>query len=220
MSDLGRQEGRESVERRVGDPQRREGRDERRDPQDVSHDHAAIRRIADELLPALMARLEASPLGELEVSQDGWRLRLRKPFDRVASAADPPGPTPAALRGTKGGGSSDGSPAKGLGRPERAAERNEPARRAITSPAVGTFHPRAGSGLGRTVRAGDLIGHVEVLGVPQEVLAPFDGTLGRVLVEPGQVVEYGEQLMRIESSSGSSSAEPDRTSAGNASPAR
>jgi biotin carboxyl carrier protein len=168
-----------------------------------------------------MARLEASPLGELEVSQDGWRLRLRKPLDRVASAGDSPDPAPAAPRGAKGHGPSDGLPARGLGRPERASERNEPARRAITSPAVGTFHPRAGSGLGRTVRAGDVVGHVEVLGVPQEVLAPFDGTLGRVLVEPGQVVEYGEQLMRIESShSGSQSAEPDGTSSGDASPAR
>lgn len=195
-------------------------RDARGDARDVSHDHAAIRRIADELLPALMARLEASPLGELEVSQDGWRLRLRKPFDRVASAGDPSTPTAAATRGAKVGGPHDGS-TKGVGHPDRTTERNEPARRAITSPAVGTFHPRAGAGLGRAVRAGDVVGHVEVLGVPQEVLAPFDGTLGRALVEPGQVVEYGEQLMRIESShSGSPPVEPDGTSPGRASVAR
>ena len=192
----------------MSDHKRQEGRN-------VSHDHAAIRRIADELLPALMARLEASPLGELEVSQDGWRLRLRKPFDRVAPASGSPGATPAGARGAKGDGSRDGPPARGAGRSERSSDRNEPARRAITSPAVGTFHPRAGSGLGRAVRAGDVVGHVEVLGVPQEVLAPFDGTLGRVLVEPGQVVEYGEQLMRIESShSGSPSAEADATPSG------
>ena len=198
----------------MGDHKADEGRDVSGDGRDVSHDHAAIRRIADELLPALMARLEASSLGELEVSQDGWRLRLRKPLDRVSSTGDaPPGTAPAA-RGARGDrsrdGSRDGSPAKGVGRPERTSERNEPARRAITSPAVGTFHPRAGSGLGRAVRAGDVVGHVEVLGVPQEVLAPFDGTLGRVLVEPGQVVEYGEQLMRIDSShAGSPSPELD-----------
>jgi biotin carboxyl carrier protein len=213
MSDPTGQEGRDVSEVEV--------RDGRRDARDASHDHAAIRRIADELLPALMARLEASPLGELEVSQDGWRLRLRKPLDRVASAGDPPRTTAAVTRGAKGDGLRDLSPGKGIGRPERTPERNEPARRAITSPAVGTFHPRAGAGLGRAVRAGDVVGHVEVLGVPQEVLAPFDGTLGRVLVEPGQVVEYGEQLMRIESShSGSPSAEPDGTSSGSAPLAR
>jgi pyruvate/2-oxoglutarate dehydrogenase complex dihydrolipoamide acyltransferase (E2) component len=60
-----------------------------------------------------------------------------------------------------------------------------------------------------------VVGHVEVLGVPQEVLAPFDGTLGRVLGDPGQVVEYGEQLMRIESShSGSPPAGHDGTPPG------
>jgi acetyl-CoA carboxylase biotin carboxyl carrier protein len=210
MGDPKGQEGRDAS----GDAVELNVRDARRDARDVSQDHAAIRRIADELLPALMARLEASPLGELEVSQDGWRLRLRKPFDRVLSADDPPPATTAATRGPKSDGSRDGLPAKG-GRPERMSERNEPARRAITSPAVGTFHPRTGSGLGRAVRAGDVVGHVEVLGVPQEVLAPFDGTLGRVLVEPGQVVEYGEQLMRIESSHpGSPSAEPGGPSSG------
>jgi biotin carboxyl carrier protein len=202
-----------------GDVSDLHARDVRPDAQDVRRDHAAIRRIADELLPALMARLEASPLAELEVSQDGWRLRLRKPLDPAASAADPPSVIRAASRGAKGGGSSDGSrdgsPSKVVGRPERTTEHSEPARRVITSPAVGTFHPRAGAGLGRAVRAGDVVGHVEVLGVPQEVLAPFDGTLGRVLVEPGQVVEYGEQLMRIESShSGSPPAEPDGISPG------
>jgi biotin carboxyl carrier protein len=220
MTEPQRQELPESADGRVDDVQAQQGRDAHRDGQNVSQDHAAIRRIADELLPALMARLEASPLGELEVSQDGWRLRLRKPLDRVGSAVDPPDPAPGASRGAKGHGPGDGMPAKGLGRPDRAPERNEPARRAITSPAVGTVHPRAGSGLGRTVRAGDVVGHVEVLGVPQEVLAPFDGTLGRVLVEPGQVVEYGEQLMRIESSSGSPSAGLDATSSGDAPPTR
>jgi biotin carboxyl carrier protein len=210
---------------RDGDVSDMHARDAHPDARDVRRDHAAIRRIADELLPALMARLEASPLGELEVSQDGWRLRLRKPLDPAASAADPPALIGAASRGAKGGGPSDGSrdrsPSKVAGRPERTTEPTEPARRVITSPAVGTFHPRAGTGLGRAVRAGDVVGHVEVLGVPQEVLAPFDGTLGRVLVEPGQVVEYGEQLMRIESShSGSPPAAPDGASPGSPSPVR
>ena len=155
-------------------------------------DHAAIRRLADELLPALMARLEASTLGELEVRQDGWRLRLRKPNEAPTAGADP-------------GGQRADTRAIAAGRSPRAArrddghERTDPPRRVVTSPAVGTFHPTGGSGVGRAVRAGDVVGHVEVLGVPQEVLAPFDGTLGRLLVEAGQVVEYGEPLMRIES---------------------
>jgi len=172
-------------------------------------DHAAIRRLADELLPALMARLEASPLGELEVGQDGWRVRLRKPSEPTGQTGDGrsgqgPAPGKAAPGNPPSGKSSSGksaqpeSPSSGGERAERPAERGGSPRRVVTSPAVGTFHPLAGASLGRTVRAGDVIGHVEVLGVPQEVLAPFDGTLGRLLVEPGQVVEYGEHLFRIE----------------------
>ena len=168
---------------------------------DRGSDHAAIRRLADELLPALMARLEASPLGELEVSQDGWRLRLRKPpeattrTDDGRSARAPGSGKPALGKAAQAEVSS-----RGRGRSERAGEPGESSRRVVTSPAVGTFHPQAGASLGRAVRAGDVVGHVEVLGVPQEVLAPFDGILGRLLVEPGQVVEYGEALFRIESS--------------------
>ena len=53
---------------------------------DHAADHAAIDRLTDELLPALIAKLGATGLGELEVRQGSWRVRLRRP---VGS----PGPT-------------------------------------------------------------------------------------------------------------------------------
>ena len=68
----------------------------------------------------------------------------------------------------------------------------------MTSPAVGVFQPEGGATVGRQVRSGDVVGRVEVLGVPQEVVAPFDGVLGRMLVGPGEIVEYGEPLIRID----------------------
>jgi acetyl-CoA carboxylase biotin carboxyl carrier protein len=160
---------------------------------DGAHDdHAAIRRLADELLPALMSRLEASALGELEVSQDGWRVRLRKP-------AEERGDRPALTAGRTAG------PVKAVERdvtsrsgPRRDRPADTETRRVVASPAVGVFQPPDGTTLGRQVRAGDVVGRVDVLGVPQEVVAPFDGVLGRMLVEPGEIVEYGEPLMRIE----------------------
>jgi biotin carboxyl carrier protein len=39
---------------------------------------------------------------------------------------------------------------------------------------------------------------VDVLGVRQEVASPVDGILGATLVEPGDAVEYGQDLVRIE----------------------
>ena len=44
-----------------------------------AEDHAAIDRLADELLPALIAKLAATGLGELEVREGDWKVRLRRP---------------------------------------------------------------------------------------------------------------------------------------------
>jgi multidrug efflux pump subunit AcrA (membrane-fusion protein) len=48
------------------------------------------------------------------------------------------------------------------------------------------------------VAAGDVFGWVDVLGVRQDVVAPLSGTVGRLLVEPGQAVEYGQELLQID----------------------
>ena len=66
------------------------------------------------------------------------------------------------------------------------------------SPAVGVFRPNADMTAGRRVRAGDRLGVVDVLGVPQEVVAPVDGILGEQLVDGGDAVEYGQDLVVIE----------------------
>jgi biotin carboxyl carrier protein len=46
-------------------------------------DHAAIDRLAGELLPALVAKLSATGLGEIEVREGPWRVRIRRPGDGV-----------------------------------------------------------------------------------------------------------------------------------------
>ena len=47
---------------------------------DPSADHAGIARLTDELLPALIAKLATTQLGELEVREGDWHVRLRRPF--------------------------------------------------------------------------------------------------------------------------------------------
>jgi biotin carboxyl carrier protein len=66
------------------------------------------------------------------------------------------------------------------------------------SPAVGYFAPRDGVAVGVTLRAGDLIGAVDVLGVRQEVVSPIDGVLKVLEVESGAAVEYGQPIGRVE----------------------
>lgn len=71
-----------------------------RTPEERRADHAAIDRLADELLPALVAKLGASGLGELDVREGRWRVRLRMPGDgRAARRSANPGRAPARMEG-------------------------------------------------------------------------------------------------------------------------
>jgi biotin carboxyl carrier protein len=78
-----------------------------------------------------------------------------------------------------------------------------------TSPAVGIYHPRSEARAGTRVRAGDRLGTVDMLGVPQEVVAPSDGLIGASLVDSGEAVEYGQELVVIEFATASSSSSTD-----------
>ena len=66
------------------------------------------------------------------------------------------------------------------------------------SPAVGYFSAHKTAAVGRSVSTGDVLGWVDVLGVRQDVVAPSDGIVGRILAEPGEAVEYGQELIRID----------------------
>ena len=48
---------------------------------DRQADHAAIDRLADELVPALIAKLSATGLGEIEIGEGDWTVRVRRPAD-------------------------------------------------------------------------------------------------------------------------------------------
>lgn len=211
-----------------------------RTPEERLADHAAIERLAAELLPSLVAKLGASGLGELDVREGRWRVRLRMPGDgrthrtpvgpgaRIAGrAAGHPGPGHAsqghATPSHSGSGHSasghatpahpsvrhapPGEPAGGhaappdgpvaASRPE-AAPAGPPKRAVATSPAVGFFRPRTDLAVGARLRAGDLLGTVDVLGVPHELVAPLGGVLGASLVAAGEPVEYGQAVMEIE----------------------
>ncbi len=44
-----------------------------------------------------------------------------------------------------------------------------------------------------------------MLGIPQEVVAPADGVVGASLVESGDAVEYGQELILLEFASAAAS---------------
>ena len=169
-------------------------------------DRQTISRLADEVLPLLIARLGASGLGELEVRQDGWRIRLRRSLNGTGSVeASSPAALPSSLsRATPGGRAAErrGGDQGGAADPPAEGQRRERGRVAISAPAVGYYQPRDGLAVGMTVRGGDLLGHVDVLGVRQGVVAPEDGILATLSAEAGEAVEYGQTLARLEPAAG------------------
>jgi biotin carboxyl carrier protein len=52
--------------------------------------------------------------------------------------------------------------------------------------------------VGASVRSGDRIAVVDLLGIAQDVVAPADGILVELFAETGEAVEYGEELALIE----------------------
>jgi biotin carboxyl carrier protein len=166
-----------------------------RTPEERRADHAAIDRLADELLPALVAKLGASGLGELDVREGAWRVRLRMPVDgraaRRAGGSSRGGQQPPSAHAAPPPRSS--SPA-----PEATPDPGPPTRAVATSPAVGFYRPRPDRAPGARVRAGDPLGAIDVLGVPQELTSPADGIVGASLVQAGDPVEYGQDVVEIE----------------------
>ncbi len=211
-------------------PSGRAAHDERT-PEARAADHATIDRLAEDLVPALIAKLSASALAEIEIAEEAWTIRVRRTADAIAAHArrttDKPsrsqpghaghGHGPGSFEGHRSArevkpvagtipGSTNGAgPVKAFGSegPAGSGQRSadnapDPHRVVATSPAVGVFQPRADVKPGTRVRNGDRLGAVDMLGIPQEVIAPADGILGASLVEAGQAVEYGQELIVIE----------------------
>ena|SRR5689334_15499194 len=163
-----------------------------RTPAERQADHEGLSRLSESLVPALVQKLNASALGELEVREGEWRIRLRRhqasaprrERSRIGGTAAPrqatTAPAPPPLAPTDGG--------------------DDPGRAVAISPAVGVF--RAVANVGAQVRSGDRIAVVDLLGIAQDVVSPADGTLIEVFAETGEAVEYGEELALIEVANG------------------
>ena len=163
-----------------------------RTPEQRQADHASLERLSETLVPALVAKVTGTGLGELEVREGEWRVRVRRPVTA---------PSTAPRRGERSRLATATHPHAVDARPARGAAQVDVgtggATRAIaTSPAVGVFRP--GLAIGTAVHAGDRIAIVDLLGIPQDVLAPIDGTLVEIFAQGGEAVEYGEEIAAVE----------------------
>jgi acetyl-CoA carboxylase biotin carboxyl carrier protein len=150
-------------------------------PKKPAVDHDVIRDLA--------GLLDETGLTEIEIEQDGQRIRIARNAGRAVAAAHIAAPSappaPVAVSAT-----APADPAKHPG--------------VVTSPMVGTAYMAAEPGgkpfidVGSNVKAGDTLLIVEAMKTMNQIPAPRAGTVIQVLFEDGQPVEFGEPLVIIE----------------------
>jgi acetyl-CoA carboxylase biotin carboxyl carrier protein len=140
------------------------------------------------LILELTKLLDETGLTEIEIEQDGQRVRVARggvvaaPAPRAAAAAPPQVVTESIATPT--------DPAKHPG--------------VVNSPMVGTAYaaPEPGAKpfieIGGHVKAGDTLLVIEAMKTMNQIPAPRAGVVKQILFEDGQPVEFGEPLVIIE----------------------
>ena len=144
--------------------------------------------IDQDLIRELAKLLEETGLSELEVEQEGTRIRVARGGRAVAAAAAPaPAAHPAAAAPAP---AADDDLSKHPG--------------VVTSPMVGTAYVAPSPGarpfveVGTRVNVGETLLIIEAMKTMNQIPAPRSGTVTQILFDDGQPVEFGEPLMIIE----------------------
>ncbi len=153
-------------------------------------DKLAPRATVDEEMVRSLARLlDETRLTEIEIEQDGLRVRVA----RQAAPAPFAIATSEAARMIPGAVSAH---------PAAADPADHPG--VVTSPMVGTAYraPEPGAKafceVGTVVKAGETLLIIEAMKTMNQIPAPRAGTVVQILFEDAQPVEFGEPLMVIE----------------------
>ncbi len=156
-------------------------------------------------LDALLAKLAAHDVSELEWEDDTARLRVvlgraasnaaashvfapSAPYPNAATSASPQAGAPTGAGGAGGAGAASPVVVEGT---------------IVTSPFVGTFYrapnPEAPNfvDIGSTVKTGQTLCIVEAMKLMNEIESDVAGRVVEVFAETGKSVEYGQRLFRI-----------------------
>ncbi len=144
-------------------------------------------------LKALLRLLEQTDLEELELEEEGKRIRLRRFGGGRVVLSGPRSPLAPPTSSTV-------APKP---RPEAAAEETL-SLIPIEAPMVGTFYRAPAPDAPPYVREGDLIQKgtvlciIEAMKLMNEIESEVRGRIAKVLVENGQAVEFGQPLFLVE----------------------
>jgi acetyl-CoA carboxylase biotin carboxyl carrier protein len=160
-----------------------------------------------EQLKQILNLVREHDLSELEIEQEGLRVKVRKdgaggvvvqPAGGGATHAAAAAAMPAATTSVMPPGSAATIPTSLHGDAQSDVELA-----VVKSPIVGTFYrsPEPGAAafvdIGTTVKKGQVLCIIEAMKLMNEIDSEYDGEVVNVYVESGQPVQYGERLFAI-----------------------
>ena len=142
----------------------------------------------------LIDLLEGTDVAEIEVENEGRRVRLRRggsaiPAETILGAVPQAGPGGVAATPAVGAGPLPSEEGKGF---------------VVKAPIVGSFYrspsPEAPpfAEVGATVNKGQVICIIEAMKLMNEIESEISGTVRKVFVQNGESVEYGQPLFVID----------------------
>lgn len=138
----------------------------------------------------LIQAVSEANVDEFEYENDDYSIRIAKKEAKVVTAETIPAVAAASI--------SEAVPEAETKTEDTTIQGNE-----VKAPLVGTFYAAPSEGadpfvsVGDVVKKGQVIGIVEAMKLMNEVESEFDGTVEAVLVENGEMVEYGQPLVVI-----------------------
>ena len=160
-------------------------------------------------LKQLLTLVQEHGVSELEIEQDGLRVKVRKDAMPPAPAGQMFHASPASAGAVAPLATAvptavaiPGSAAAAVG----TTDEEDVELAVVKSPIVGTFYrsPEPGAAafveVGATVKKGQVLCIIEAMKVMNEIDSEYDGEVVNVYVENGQPVQYGERLFAIRTS--------------------
>ncbi len=145
----------------------------------------------------LIELLEESGIAEIEIKEGEESVRISR-----ASQAAPTAPAVAQPAVTAAAPATP--PTAGNGATEQPAEtKPDLSGHVVESPMVGTFYRSPSPDTppfveeGQAVKKGDTICIIEAMKMMNHIEAPVAGAIGRILIENGEPVEFGQAMMTI-----------------------
>lgn len=159
----------------------------------------------------LMDKMQQTGLGELEVEDEGYTLKLsakkaKKTVENVVMAPTAPVVSAAPIAAAPVTAAAPAAAAAAADEDEDAKKEEtskEEEGTVVTAPTVGTYYAAAGPDKppfvkpGQAVSKGDVLYIIEAMKVMNEIKSEMDGTIGKIFVKNGDPVEFGQPILTI-----------------------